>query len=976
MVRSCFGAAVGLLALAAAVSAQSVSADRATAQSAAAQPAAATSSTALGTPVIQVHLGAVITPGSSGIANQTGSVHVGVAPVATARPVTFTVKNTGSADLTLADPIRLPRGFTLVRSFASHTLARGQATTFVVALNSARAGQVGGRISFGTNGAPGNQFSFTVNGTALGPPSMRIIDNVDPDFRTRGRWMNVTGRGFQGTIATAAAGRGQNQAVWTFRGLRPGLYNVSATWPAGSGQASNALFLLRNGTTTLAPVVVDQSANPSGLRDAGTVWQHLGGPYRLTDGTLTVSLSDQANGLVVADAVRIDRVGFPGQIIADGSPGFQTTGSWTRVGGQTLRATRPGSTATWTFSGLIPGHYRISVNWPANTLGPWDAQYAIHNGTQAGASATLNQQLPPLDLRDAGTTWADLGGLGNLFKVKGRTLVVRLSSPDSNGPLGGVLAGPMRIERIYDPAGGGDAGPLINNPDIVRLLEQSTWGPNDTSINHVQNDLGGDPVAFLVEQYYAPISTYPTPPLVLDNQTNQCNGDSICNRDNYSLYLVQNRFFTNAMYQPDQLRQRVAFALHEILVVSGLNVGLPMRYVPYLQIFDQNAFGNYRDILYQITLNPAMGNYLNMVDSNRSSPNENYGREIMQLFSIGLNFLNQDGTLQLDSDGDPIPTYTQDTVTNFARVFTGWTYASPPQPGTTNYIDPMVVHTPEATYHDRNAKTLLQYPNAVNPTLPPNQAAMDDLNQALDNIFYHPNVGPFICQQLIQKLVTSNPSPDYVARVVSAFNDDGTGVRGDLWAVVGAILLDPEARGDMSTDPNFGHVREPILYSCNVLRAFNATSYDGTTTSDGYINPSITSMGMDLFRPATVFSYYPPDFNVAGYVPLLGPEFGILNTVTTLNRANVVNAATFGGGIPTSTNAPYGTALNLTALQAMTPDAMADYLNMLLMHGTMSEAMQTGLIQAINAVAASNTLKRARTAVYLVTTAAQYQVQR
>jgi uncharacterized protein (DUF1800 family) len=332
--------------------------------------------------------------------------------------------------------------------------------------------------------------------------------------------------------------------------------------------------------------------------------------------------------------------------------------------------------------------------------------------------------------------------------------------------------------------------------------------------------------------------------------------------------------------------------------------------------------------------------------------------------------------LQLDNNGFPIPTYTQDTVTNFARVFTGWTYAPPPMSGITNYIDPMVARTPETSYHDRNPKTLLHYPNAVYENLPANQAAVDDLNQALDNIFYHPNVGPFICQQLIQKLVTSNPSPGYVARVESWFEDDGTGVRGNLWAVVQAILLDPEARGDIATDPNFGHLREPVLFTCNMLRAFNATGHSGTGQSDGYVNPTSTSMGMDLFKPPTVFSYYPPDFTIPGNPSVLGPEFGILTTVTTLKRANFVNTMTFGGGINTGSNAPTGTALDLSTLQAMTPDAMADYLNGLLMHGTMSDDMRTHLISAINAVAASNPLKRARTAAYLVLTAAQYQVQR
>jgi uncharacterized protein (DUF1800 family) len=940
---------------------------------------------------IQVHFGSTVVPGSSGIANRTGSADLGTAMVAKSKPAIFTVRNSGKTAITLTDPIRLPRGFTLVKSFGAHKLSPGETTRFVIALNSARAGQLSGQLSFGTSASPGNRFSLTVTGNALAPPSMRIVDNSDPDFRAVGRWSVVTGQGLRGTAHVSSADQGINRALWTFSGLQAGLYQVSATWPASgaasaprgsSGDASasratNARFNIVNGTKALATVPVNQSARDGDFRDGGAIWHNLGGPLRISGDRLEVWLSSQANGSVVADAVRVERIGLPGRIVTTSDKSFQSVGGWVRNNAQALVASTDQSSATWNFTGLIPGHYRISTTWPVQTRGAAAAPFTIFDGDRTVATVALNQQVTPSDLRDAGSTWADLGGLGHLFTIRGRSLSVRLSTPSGSiGTGNAVVASDVRVERIYDPAGGDGSGPLINMPDIVRLLEQSTWGPNDTSIAHVQNDLSGDPNAFLAEQFSAPISSYADPPLVLDNQGNQCNNDSICNRDNYSLYIPQNRFFTNAMYKPDQLRQRVAFALHEVDVVSGLQTNMPLRFVPYLKIFDQNAFGNYRDILYKITLNPAMGNYLNMLNSTKSNPNENYGREIMQLFSIGLDMLNPDGTVQYDNNGNPIPTYTQDTINNFARVFTGWILAPPLGNGISNYIDPMVPRTPEGSYHDQGAKTLLQYQNAHYPNLPAGQSAMDDLNQALDNIFYHPNVGPFIGKLLIQKLVTSNPSTDYVSRISAVFNDDGTGVRGNLKAVVSAILLDPEARGDMTSDPNFGHLREPMLYTCNLLRAFNATSHDGMTTSDGYINSSITSLGMDLFRPPTVFSYYSPDFNVPGSDTLLGPEFNILTAVTTLKRANFINQMTFGGGINTGTNSPNGTALNLTGLQTMTPDAMADYLNTVLMHGTMSDDMRTALINAINAVAASNPVKRARTAVYLIATSPQYQVQR
>ena len=267
------------------------------------------------------------------------------------------------------------------------------------------------------------------------------------------------------------------------------------------------------------------------------------------------------------------------------------------------------------------------------------------------------------------------------------------------------------------------------------------------------------------------------------------------------MWPVQTRFYTNALYGPDQLRQRVAFALHQIIVVSGVDITLPSRLTPYLQVLDRNAFGNYRNLLQEITLNPAMGNYLDMAGNTSTNPNENYAREVLQLFTIGLYQLNQDGTPVLDGSGQPIPAYDQNVVNAFARVFTGWNFATAPATGIVNYIDPLVA---TESRHDTKAKTLLQ-----GVTLPPNQKAAKDLSDALDNIFQHPNVPPFISKQLIQHLVTSNPSPSYVRRVADVFTNNGSGVRGDLKAVVRAILLDPEAAANPAPEAGKGHLRIP-----------------------------------------------------------------------------------------------------------------------------------------------------------------------
>jgi uncharacterized protein (DUF1800 family) len=509
-------------------------------------------------------------------------------------------------------------------------------------------------------------------------------------------------------------------------------------------------------------------------------------------------------------------------------------------------------------------------------------------------------------------------------------------------------------------------GDSPTSADAVRFLEQATFGPTTALIEHIR---GIGFTAFLDEQFQAPVSSYPTLPLYPSTRdTAACPNNSACQRDNYTMYPLQNRFFVNALYGDDQLRQRVAFALHQILVVSGVEARLPSWMAPYLQLLDRHAFGNFRDLLYDLTLNPAMGNYLDVNGNTRTRPNENYAREILQLFSIGTVRLNIDGTVQLDDGGQPIPTYTQDTVNAFARVFTGWRFAPAPAASVPNYIDPMVVNEAQ---HDVGAKTLL---NGL--TLPAGQNTTKDLNDAIDNIFNDPNVGPFISKQLIQHLVTSNPSPSYVARVAAVFNGGAT-PRGDLKAVIRAILLDPDARGDVKTEANYGRLRHPAQFIANVLRAFNPRSADGMTTSDGYLNPQSVAMGMDVFRPPSVFSYFAPATVVPGSTGVRGPEFGIFSTSTALRRLNFVNTIVF-SRINVSANAPSGTSLDFTPLLplASAPRDLVAALNELLMHGSMSDAMRLSIEQAVSAVAPTNALKRVRTAVYLVLTSSQYQVER
>lgn len=350
---------------------------------------------------------------------------------------------------------------------------------------------------------------------------------------------------------------------------------------------------------------------------------------------------------------------------------------------------------------------------------------------------------------------------------------------------------------VMNPSPGAAASNAVNASIYVttvataaRLLDQATFGPSLATINQVQS-IGVD--AWITQQFNTPdtpLANIPTPL------------PALCSAANTPTNCEESEWWQTVLTGPDQLRQRVAFALSEIFVISrDTDNATTITY--YHNTLAQDGFTNFYTVMHDVTVSPGMGAYLNMLNSNKAPageiPNENYARELMQLFTTGLNLLNDDGTLQLDGSGNPIPTYTQSQVQEFAAAYTGWTYATSTggvptkfPNNTPNYLAPMVA---VETAHDVTAKTLLN-----GTVLPAGQTAKEDLQGALINIFNHPNIGPFVCQMLIQHLVTSTPSPAYVARVAAVFANNGSGVRGDMQAVIRAILEDPEARaGD--TDP-------------------------------------------------------------------------------------------------------------------------------------------------------------------------------
>ncbi len=517
--------------------------------------------------------------------------------------------------------------------------------------------------------------------------------------------------------------------------------------------------------------------------------------------------------------------------------------------------------------------------------------------------------------------------------------------------------------------------------DAVRLLRQASFGPTPAAVDRV---VAMGATAWVDEQLGLAATQYPSyawvtdgrPASCVDDRTLPVRPDSFCSRDNYTLFPLQVQFFANAFASPDQLRGRVAFALSQIMVTSGVDVSRNYAMRHYQQTLYDRAFGNFYDLLIAVSLSPMMGDYLDMVNNNKSDatrgtdPNENYAREILQLFSVGTYLLNADGSQQLDAAGKPRFTYEQAEVKGFSRVFTGWTFptvagAIARNNNPRNYLGNM---RPVDANHEFGTKVLLS-----GVVAPASMTMQQDLEFAHRNIFQHPNVGPFIGKQLIQKLVTSEPSAGYVARVTAAFDNNGAGQRGDLRAVVRAILLDPEARGARKIDPGYGKLVEPVLYMTGAARALGARS-DGV-----YFRQQSASLGQFVFYPSSVFNYYPFDFVVPG-TQLLGPEFGIQTSTTAVNRANFANALVFSNGIAADATVygATGTQFDITRYQSLAADSgtLVDQLDRDLLAGTMSAAMRAATVTAVNAVAATDTLNRARSALYLVLTSPQYQVQR
>jgi uncharacterized protein (DUF1800 family) len=453
----------------------------------------------------------------------------------------------------------------------------------------------------------------------------------------------------------------------------------------------------------------------------------------------------------------------------------------------------------------------------------------------------------------------------------------------------------------------------VSKAEAFRFLNQSTFGATEAEATRLIG-LGDSSNAYsrwIDDQLNKPVSLlrpaieagYPNPVPATGVSTATLNA------------IRQEKWFANVLRGEDQLRQRVAFALSEVMVVSqvGALTNLPFATADFHDMLARNAFGNFRTLLEDVTLHPAMGVYLSMLGNRKAvantnlRPDENYAREMMQLFSIGLVQLNTDGSVKVDAAGQPLPTYDQATIEGFARVFTGWHWACQSTLPNCSFTTVRVETAPVANYnqakpmqlyadqHEAGTKQLLNYTGVALPggLMPANQTGAKDLADALDNVFNHPNVGPFISKQLIQRLVTSNPSRAYVQRVAEKFNNDGTGRRGNLEAVVRAILLDAEARSAPagSGAAVAGKLKEPLLRLTQFWRAYGATSASGKFgVARNFQNGTpVSQFGQGQGLSPSVFNFFSPSYAPPGEIAdggFVSPEMQLATEILSASSTN------------------------------------------------------------------------------------------
>ena len=551
-----------------------------------------------------------------------------------------------------------------------------------------------------------------------------------------------------------------------------------------------------------------------------------------------------------------------------------------------------------------------------------------------------------------------------------------LAACGGGGGSTGGTATPAAVDNsAAEAAAKAAAEKAAKEADADRLAKQATFGPTQAVIEKI---MGSGVSGWLEEQFTATGSTYSdlaATPVAIGS----CGSDTACTRRNFTREQVAMRFYANALGQPDQLRQRVAFALSQLLVASTTEVNSTAGSAAYQQILLDGAFGNYRDLLMNVTMSSYMGDYLDMADSNKTAPSENFAREMMQLFSMGPDQLNMDGTPVKDATGATLANYTADDIKGVARALTGWTYArldgAPISNNTArDYTKPMIQN---AVRYDTTAKSFL------GQTVPAGASQQDSVAAAVNAAFNNASTAPYIARFLIRHLVTANPTPGYVGRVAAVFANNGSNVRGDMKAVVRAILTDGEARGAKPTGDNAGKVKEPVLLLTSIARIVGMTS-DGYvfTTRDG-------NLGQPVFQSPSVFNFYPPDFPLPGSTTLVSPASKLLTTGYAVLRSNLAYDWTIGAvnarqefAVNTAAANTRGTTIDWSSWEALGTDttAMIDRIDLLLMNRTMSSAQKAALKAAAEAITdvtpSLQARKRAQAMLFAVLSSPLFQVDR
>jgi uncharacterized protein (DUF1800 family) len=539
---------------------------------------------------------------------------------------------------------------------------------------------------------------------------------------------------------------------------------------------------------------------------------------------------------------------------------------------------------------------------------------------------------------------------------------------------GGVAPEAPPVTSASPAAGTTPTTKAASEADAARLSTQATFGPTNSVIDRIVA-LGIN--GWLDEQFVSTGSSYTD--LVTPITYGSCERIVGCMRRNFTREQVAMRFYANALAQQDQLRQRVALALSQLLVAPATNKNATAGLAAYQQILLDGAFGNYRDLLTKVTLSCHMGDYLNMSGSHRVAPSENFARELMQLFTVGPSLLNVDGTVVRDASGSSVPAYGPDDVRGVARALTGW--LCPLIPGAETNLDLARDYSASmitvAARYDTATKTFLD------TTVPAGATPEQSVAAVLDAVFNHPSTAPFVSRFLIQHLVTSNPSPSYVSRVAAVFANNGKNVRGDLKAVIRAILIDGDARGASKTGDNAGKVKEPVLLLTSVARAVGMTT-------DGYaFTARDVQLGQPVFQANSVFNFYPPDYPLPQSTALLSPSTKLLTSGTTVLRSNLVYDWTIGAAttrsefaVNTAIENSRGSTIDWSGWEALAADtpAMIERIDLLLLNRTMTAAQKLALRAAADVITDGNpslqARKRAQAMLYAVLSSPLFQVDR